>query len=235
MTTYKTGKVYRIIHLHSDIQYVGSTMCNRLWDRWSQHVSSYSYWRKGGSSNKKKVSIYPYFEEYGIENFKIILIEKYQVCDKKHIGAYEQLWINKLNCVNKQNVIKMLPKHYDKIYNKNYRKNNRNKLKVKNKEWRLKNRITLLQKKKQDWENKREEYCMKKREHYKKNKIEILQKQKKYNEKNREKIRTRKKQKIKCECGSVITKASMSRHKRTQKHQKFLFTKALEATPQAGL
>ena len=88
------GKIYKIIHNQSNICYVGST-CNELRQRWQEH--------KRHSTNEKvrKLSIYKYFEQYGIENFKIILIKEYEVIDRKHLEAYEQLWISKLKAINK--------------------------------------------------------------------------------------------------------------------------------------
>ena len=79
----KIGKIYRIVHLHSNVQYVGSTFHKRLNDRMRNHRTSYNAWLKG---KEGKCAIYPYFKEHGIENFKIILIKEYQVCDKKHLA-----------------------------------------------------------------------------------------------------------------------------------------------------
>lgn len=89
MTTYKIGQIYRIIHIHSNISYIGSTFNKRLNDRMSRH--------KNKSNN---TCIGKYLKKYGADNFKIILIKKYEVCDRKHLFAMEQLWINKFNCIN---------------------------------------------------------------------------------------------------------------------------------------
>ena len=99
---YINGHIYRIICLiHPKIQYVGSTF-NELRHRWQSHKSDYKKYLNGG----RECAIYPYFEQYGIENFKMIKIKDYIVYaenkkDHKHLSAYEQLWINKLKCVNK--------------------------------------------------------------------------------------------------------------------------------------
>ena len=99
---YKQGTIYRIVCLSNpDIQYIGSTF-NELRHRWQEHIKDYSKFAK---NNKKRriVSLYPYvFKNGGMENFKILPIKSYVVCcenskDKKHLFAYEQLWINKLN------------------------------------------------------------------------------------------------------------------------------------------
>lgn len=50
--------------------------------------------------------------------------------------------------------------------------------------------------------------------------IKIYQKQ--YYEENANKIKQYKSEKIKCECGCEITKCSLTRHKKTQKHQELM-------------
>lgn len=85
----KTGKIYKIIHTQSNICYIGSTF-NTLRDRFRKHCLS------------SKCVISEYFEKYGKDNFKIILIKEYNVIDRVHLEAYEQLWINKLKCINGQ-------------------------------------------------------------------------------------------------------------------------------------
>jgi hypothetical protein len=98
-----TGRVYKIIHNQSDIVYIGSTK-NELRYRWKEHKKSFQKW----VTDKEKqgtCSIYPYFEKYGTESFKIILVKEYEVCDKKHLEAKEQLWINKLRCINQRNLL----------------------------------------------------------------------------------------------------------------------------------
>jgi len=90
----RTGRIYKIIHNQSNIVYVGSTF-NLLRQRWQKHKQNFLH------NRKNSCSIFNYFEKYGIENFKIILIKEYQIVDKYHLRAYEQLWINKLKSINK--------------------------------------------------------------------------------------------------------------------------------------
>jgi len=54
------------------------------------------------------------------------------------------------------------------------------------------------------------------------NKEALIQQKKQYRQANRDKIKTRKKIKITCECGSVVRKNDIARHRRTQKHQRFI-------------
>jgi len=100
----KTGKVYKIIHNQSNITYIGSTF-NSLRDRWRIHKDRFTQYKKNSSRN---LSIHTYFEKYGIENFKIILIKEYEVEDRNHLESKEQLWINKIKCINIQSAFNPL-------------------------------------------------------------------------------------------------------------------------------
>jgi len=91
------GYIYKIIHNQSDIKYIGSTT-QKICQRWQNHKTSYNLYLNNKS--KKNISIYKYFEQYDIKNFSIILIKEYEICDKRHLEAYEQLWINKFKCIN---------------------------------------------------------------------------------------------------------------------------------------
>ena len=102
----QTGNIYKIIHTQSNICYIGSTF-DSLRNRFRKH--------KTNSNCGCNTSLTPYIQEYGIENFKIILIKQYEVCDKKHLQAYEQLWINKLNSINIMQTFKPLKKQFEKI------------------------------------------------------------------------------------------------------------------------
>ena len=97
---YITGTIYSITYEGEeyDIVYIGSTI-QKVNKRWSQHRKLYRKYLKGG---KSACSIYKYFKKFGLENFKFQVIKKYPVQDQNGIFAYEQLWINKTKCVNKQ-------------------------------------------------------------------------------------------------------------------------------------
>jgi len=133
-----TGTIYRIICLpEPSIQYIGSTF-NQLKQRWSKHKQHYYEYKNGTKSGK--CAIVPYFDKYGIDNFKLVKIKDYQVWrehakDHKHLQIYEQLWIAKTKNVNIQNTFrikKMYIKHYEskpgikemiKQQNKEYKEN----------------------------------------------------------------------------------------------------------------
>ena len=122
-----TGRVYKIINSIDNEIYVGSTF-NQLRHRWQGHKQDYKQWINGKS--RCKCSIFDKFKLLGIENFKIMLIKEYLVYrehkkDFKHLHSKEQLWINKLKCINVQCSFNPIPR---KEYHKQYKLNNKNKI-----------------------------------------------------------------------------------------------------------
>jgi hypothetical protein len=150
----KQGHIYRIIHLQSNIQYVGSTF-NEPRMRWQQHKQAFKRYMKDGHGC---IMIHPHFDEHGIEQFKLLLIKTYEVCDKAHLRAYEQLWINKLSCCNKMN-----PFRINFLYNKAYRAKNKEHIFKMRKAYRTNNKEEIFQKKKEYRENNKEKIAEQKR------------------------------------------------------------------------
>ena len=174
--SYLTGNVYKIIcKLDSDIVYIGSTF-DSLQNRWRHHKGSYKEYLNGRSHS----AIYPYFEKFGIENFKIIQIKQYKcyrenMSDRRHLNVYEQLWINKTrNCVNQKNpfCIKKLAEKYYREKTKDrrrdvgkiYRENNKDKIKEKKKQYRENNKDKIKEKKKQNYEKNKEQLNQRRKE-----------------------------------------------------------------------
>jgi len=130
---HKEGFIYKIVYINNPkIFYIGSTTRN-VKTRFTEHKYDY---KRG-----KKCSLFELFDLYSVKNFKIELIKKYNICDKKHLLAYEQLYINKFkNSSNKNNAMifsknitqydynkKKYEKVKDTIEYKNYQKEYRKK------------------------------------------------------------------------------------------------------------
>jgi hypothetical protein len=147
----KIGRIYKIIHSQSNICYVGSTF-NTLRDRWRKHKADIG---------KRYISIHPYIEEYGIENFKIVLIKEYEVIDRNHLEMYEQLWINKLHSVNKNITFQPLIKETSKNYQKKYQSNNYERLNNIRKQYVENNKERIKEYRKQYYESNKENICEK--------------------------------------------------------------------------
>ena len=211
---YSYGSIYKIICTQdSNFCYIGSTFTT-LNQRFHQHKSHYKMWLK---TKKKNLSTYPYFDKYGIDNFKIILIKSYKVCresqrDNAHLKVYEQLWMNKTKrAVNIHKAFNPLLKLDQKEYHKKYHKKTYENNKERKKEYD-----------KKKYENNKEKIKEKTKKYRENNKEKIKEKEKKYRENNKEKNKERQKEynkeKITCECGSIICKGDLSKHKKTKKH-----------------
>jgi hypothetical protein len=193
-----TGRIYRII-CYSDpsINYIGSTF-DTLRNRWQRHKIAYS------NNKARKLSIYQYFDKTGIDDFKMLLIKEYQVVDKAHLKAYEQLWINKTNCVNMYNTFKI---KYLSL--KLYRSENSDKLKIKQQEYYKTNHEKLKQ------QRNTEEFQEYSRIYRENNREKLIDNSKKHYEKARIDRYT-------CECGIELACVSKAGHDRSKRHLHFL-------------
>jgi len=212
----KTGNVYIIIYnLNNKIFYIGSTF------------QPINYRLKNHQNLRSKTSISEYMKKYGSSNFMIKLLKKYNVCDKYHLRAYEQLWLNKFkNSCNQQHSFNPLQKYIKNIYNKYIRTNFKDLIREYNNRYINKNREKYLQNRKKLYENNKEKILENNKIYLNKNREKILSrrrelyklgrniKNKNYYEKNKEKIL----EKITCECGCEVVKSSLLKHKKTKKH-----------------
>ena len=192
---YQIGNIYKIIcTVNSDFIYIGSTF-KKLNLRWSEHKSKYKKYLQNGIN---EMSTHKYFDKYGIQSFRIVLIKSYKVCsesnrDNTHLKVYEQLWINKTkNAVNLQSAFNPLRKLDKKIYADKYYQNNKEYVNECHKKW------------------------------HQNNKEERNQKKKKYYQNNKEQINKKRKEKITCECGINITRSNLAIHKKSKKHIKLM-------------
>jgi hypothetical protein len=92
MTETRNGSIYKIICSKSNDVYVGSTF-NALRTRMSQHKRSFN---EGNG-----LAIYTAFKRHGWASLTMILIDTYEVVDRRHLEMYETLWFNKLRAVNR--------------------------------------------------------------------------------------------------------------------------------------
>jgi hypothetical protein len=120
--------------------------------------------------------------------------------DDWFIELYEVYPCENIEQLNKREgeVIRLIGTLNSKIAgrtNKIYYENNKDDISIKHKEY---------------YENNKDDILIKHKEYYEDNKDDIAIKHKKYREDNKDKIT--------CECGCIITKLCLSRHKKTQKH-----------------
>ena len=131
---YQNGKIYKIESMMGDKIYIGSTTKQYLSQRMVQHKSNYKIWKDG---KQNKTFSFNIFDEYGLENCEIILIEDYPCESKDQLTAREAHFIKSLDCVNK-----IVPGRTDK----EYREDTKDKISTRMKDYRDKNRDMINEK-----------------------------------------------------------------------------------------
>jgi hypothetical protein len=191
------GKIYKITNDYNDEVYVGST-CDLLTKRFSYHRGDH---RK---ERCKNIPIYKLMNEIGFERFRIELIEDYQCQDKYQLRQREGHFIREIGTLNK-----LIAGRTKQEYNKEYAKDNKDKLGEYKKEYYEINK-DKIQENNKEWREV--------------NKDKISEQGKEYYLNNKDKIHDRQKEKITCECGFIISRVVLSRHKRSVKHQELMKT-----------
>jgi len=200
---YKNGKIYVIRNHINDLIYIGSTT-QSLSKRFSVHKIN---------SNTKKYQLYQTMNDFGRENFYIELLELYPCSCKDELHKREGYYIRKFDSF-KNGLNGCIAGRTDKEYyqdnkiqiieqTKKYYNDNKDKIKDYDKEYYKVNKEEI------------KEY---KKEYYKANKEKIRKKNKEYQKVNKEKLR----EKFICECGSILTHQSKSKHLKTKKHLKYI-------------
>jgi hypothetical protein len=90
------GYVYKISNADESIIYIGST-ARTLRQRWSFHKSDYKRWLNG---ERNGCSIFRHFQQHGIDNFTMYLISEHEITDRKQLFEFEQLAIDRTQCIN---------------------------------------------------------------------------------------------------------------------------------------
>ena len=129
---YKNGKIYKITDIAYTKMYIGST-CQSLSKRLSKHKASYKTWKDG---KRSKTTSFDLFEEFGIENCKIELIENYECNCKDELQKKEGDHIKNNDCVNKIIVGRT---------KKEYKEANKDKIKEYQKEYYIDNKDKILE------------------------------------------------------------------------------------------
>ena len=75
MVNYENGKIYKIESHCGNKIYIGSTTKEHLSQRMEKHRYDFRQWSKHSGDNPRgKIMSFELFEEYGIENFQIVLL-----------------------------------------------------------------------------------------------------------------------------------------------------------------
>ena len=96
---YNNSKVYKIWSTKGDKIYIGSTTKDLLCQRMSSHRKEYRKWKK---TQTQFTASFLLFEEYGVENCLIELLEAKECISKDELRQLEGKYIRELTCVNKR-------------------------------------------------------------------------------------------------------------------------------------
>jgi hypothetical protein len=196
MTDYTKTKIYKIESHLGDMMYVGSTAKQYLSQRFQAHKNGYQQWKKGKA---KRIMSYEIFDEYGIDNCKIVLIEEYPCTSIDAKNEREGHYIRLLPCNNKV-IIGRTRKEYridNKDQRKIYRLENKDKILEQTKQYRIDNKDQIKQKRianKEKLLEKGKQYRIDNKEQIKQYRADNKEKQKQYRTDNNEKIANQRKQ-----------------------------------------
>lgn len=142
-------KIYKIESDKGSKIYIGSTSKHYLSDRMSSHRYGYKKWKEG---NNDKTMSYEIFDEYGIDNCKITLLEDCSHISKEEAHDREAFYIQSSDCINRY-IPRRKPKQYrqdnkDKLSHdkKEYYQKNRDQLLEYQKQYKIKNKVSLSEK-----------------------------------------------------------------------------------------
>ena len=97
MNRYENGKIYKIVDVGYNKMYIGST-CESLSKRMERHRASYKHYLKRKYNKARSFEI---FDDCGMENCKIELIEHFSCNNKDELRKREGHFIRASECINK--------------------------------------------------------------------------------------------------------------------------------------
>ena len=209
---YANGAIYKVVDEGYNKCYIGST-CESLCQRMARHRDSYKSYQK--NLPKARNTIYNMFDEYGMDNCKIELIEYYPCSNREELRRREGIIIKETDCVNKRVEGRKGPE---------YREDNKEHVQAYHKKYNI---------------DKKDEISINKHRYYEDNKEYInevltcecgafISRHWLINHKkstlHRRYLMFQEGQlnnHIKCSCGSIVPKHKINRHNQTAKHLKY--------------
>ena len=196
MINYDKSFIYKLCCKDPSISdiYIGSTTNP------SRRKCAHKYSCNSSQSKLYNLKVYQFIRNSGgWENWTMIELERYCAKDRLDLLKRERYWIENerstLNCD-----IPTRTKY-------EWTKDNKEKIIVKQGEYRKANKENIA---KYNYE------------YYKANKENIDKYHYEYYKANKDKIRVQKSEKVKCECGSIISRYGLSTHRKSKKHQKLI-------------
>ena len=97
MSKYQNGKIYKIVDVGYTKCYIGST-CEELSQRMARHRAIYKQYVKGKKTCY--LSAFDLFDEFGLDNCKIELVEAVAVNNREELRQHEGMHIQSNDCIN---------------------------------------------------------------------------------------------------------------------------------------
>jgi len=204
-----------------DLVYYGSSGKPILEDRMKSHIKNFNSWKK--NKNNSYCSSYKVLEK---NNYEYDIIEVVYFDTKYELRQYERPLIEGQICVNKEIPNRTDKEYYDanaeyfKEYSKEYYRQNPEQ----HKKWYETNKDKIKEYNKK-WYDNNKEYS---KEYYRQNPDKRKKNNAKYREQNIYKINEKAREKITCECGCVIRRDSLSKHRKSIKHQKWVESQIID-------
>ena len=198
MVNYNNAKVYKIWSTAGDKIYIGSTTKEYLSQRMDTHRSGYKRWK-----NEKHglITSFKLFEEYGLENCFIELLEAKVCTSKDELIQLEGGYVRSMKCVNK-----CIPGRTDQ----QYRDDNKDKINEQINAYREDNKDKI--------KAYREEHKEESKQYREDNKDKIKEQKREYREINKAKLC----EQFECECGGRYTYRNKATHLKSIKHCQFI-------------
>ena len=114
------------------------------------------------------------------------------------------------------------PLGYTKKDRKEYQQEHYQANKEKIKEYRQENKQKIKEYKQEYQQTNKEKIRQYQKEYQRANKDKISEQKKEYLRANKERIKEYNQEKIECDCGSIVRRSDIARHKRTKKHSNYI-------------
>ena len=209
MPDYSKTVIYKIQHEDNEsLVYIGST--TDFTKRKCQHKS-----RCNNPNNKYHLKLYTMIRDNGgWDRFKMIQIKEFHCNNRREAEAEEDRVMLELKANMNDHRASRSPDEYYQ--------DNKDKILEQTKQYRINNRDKILEQKKQYRINNRDKILEKDKQYYNNNSDKILEQKKQYYNNNSDKILEKQKQKMTCQCGCIVNRGQISRHKKSKKHLELL-------------
>jgi len=202
MVNYANSKVYKIWSTQGNKIYIGSTTKVYLSQRMDKHRADYKRFKEEKSHF---ITSFKLFEEYGLDNCFIELIDAKECKSKDELIQLEGKYIREFTCVNK--VVPNRTQSEREEYQVKYYKDHKEQ---------------LSQLRKQYYTDNKEHISEQMKEYRHSHKEQASQYHKKYKIENKKKLSEYRYQKYDCECGGKYVYSSKVQHLKTIKHCQFI-------------